>query len=146
MCEELILLGIALVGVSGAVGLLWRPGAPSGQWVATSLAVLGVGLGLAGIGYFWATGESVPINFAWPLPGARFDVAVDGLSAIFLFPIFLISLLGNVYGLGYWAETEHPQNGRKLRLFYGFLPAGMALLVIARNGILFLFGWEVMAL
>ena len=82
----------------------------------------------------------------WSLPGAEFSVAVDGLSAIFLLPIFLISLLGSVYGLGYWKQTEHPQNGRKLRLFYGTLTAGMALLVIARNSILFLFGWEIMAL
>src|SRR5262249_33355440 len=33
-----------------------------------------------------------------------------------------------------------------LRLFYGLLAASMALLVIARNSILFLFGWELMAL
>jgi len=61
-------------------------------------------------------------------------------------PVFLISLLGNIYGLGYWKQTEHPQNGRKLRLFYGTMTAGMALLVIAQNSILFLFGWEIMAL
>ncbi len=73
-------------------------------------------------------------------------MALDGLSAMFLAPIFLVSLLGNVYGLGYWKQTEHPQNGRKLRFFYGMVTAGMALLVIARNSIVFLFGWEIMAL
>src|SRR5207302_4153079 len=78
--------------------------------------------------------------------GAEFHVAIDGLSAIFLTPIFLISLLGNIDGLGYWKQTEHPENGRKLRVFYGAVTAGMALLVIARNSILFLFGWEIMAL
>ena len=117
-----------------------------GQWVTTLLAVLGPGLGLGGVGTFWATGDSQPIVLPWSIPGAEFSVGIDGLSAIFLAPIFLISLLGNVYGLGYWKQTEHPQNGRKLRLFYGTLTAGMALLVIARNGILFLFGWEIMAL
>jgi len=71
---------------------------------------------------------------------------MDGLSAIFLVPIFLVSMLGSIYGLSYWKQTEHPQNGRKLRLFYGMLPAGMALLVISRNSILFMLGWEVMAL
>src|SRR6185295_20006095 len=71
---------------------------------------------------------------------------MDGLSALFLVPIFLVSLLGSVYGLSYWKQTEHPDNGRKLRLFYGLLTGGMALLVIARNSIVFLFGWEVMAL
>ena len=48
-----------------------------------------------------------------------------------------------------WAIGSRPsirENGRKLRLFYGLLTAGMALLVIARNAMLFLFGWEVMAL
>ena len=34
----------------------------------------------------------------------------------------------------------------QLRVFYGTLTGGMALLVIARNAILFLFGWEIMAL
>jgi hydrogenase-4 component B len=71
---------------------------------------------------------------------------VDALSAFFLLPVFLVALLGNVYGLGYWRQTEHPENGRKLRLFYGTLTAGMALLVIAGNSIVFLFGWEGMAL
>jgi len=71
---------------------------------------------------------------------------MDGLSAIFLVPVFLISLLGNIYGLGYWKQAEHPQNGQKLRLFYGTLTAGMALLVIARNSFPFLFGWEIMGL
>jgi hydrogenase-4 component B len=61
-------------------------------------------------------------------------------------PIFLVSMLGSIYGLGYWKQSEHLKNGRKLRLFYGLLPAGMALLVIAKNSILFMLGWEVMAL
>ena len=117
-----------------------------GQWATTLVAVFGAGLGLGGVGWFWATGESHPIVRSWSIPGAEFSVALDGLSAIFLMPIFLISLLGNIYGLGYWRQTEHPENGRKLRLFYGTLTSGMALLVIAQNGILFLFGWEIMAL
>jgi hydrogenase-4 component B len=108
--------------------------------------VIGAGLGLTGLGWFWATGDSQPIVQAWSIPGAEFHVAVDGLSAIFLLPIFLISLLGSIYGLSYWRQSEHPRNGRKLRLFYGTLTAGMALLVVARNSILFLFGWEIMAL
>ncbi len=118
----------------------------AGQWFATLLAVLGAGLGLGGIGTFWLTGDTRPIVLPWSLPGASFSVGIDGLSAIFLTPIFLVSLLGNVYGLGYWKQTDHPENGRKLRLFFGTMTAGMALLVVARNAILFLFGWEMMAL
>lgn len=146
MSEVLVLLGTLIAAASGVPGLLLSRSSPTGQCVTTLLAVLGAGLGLGGVGMFWATGDSQPIIQPWLIPGAEFSVAMDGLSAIFLAPVFLISLLGNVYGLGYWKQTEHPQNGRKLRLFYGTLTAGMALLVIARNSILFLFGWEIMAL
>jgi hydrogenase-4 component B len=75
-----------------------------------------------------------------------FRVYVDALSAVFLIQIFLLSFLGAVYGLGYWKQAEHPDNGRKLRLFYGVVTAAMALLAVARNAVLFLAGWEVMAL
>ena len=145
MSEWLVLVGTLFAAASGFPGLFFGRNSLSGQWLTTLLAVLGAGLGLAGVGWFWATGESQPIVIPWALPGVRLNVAMDGLSAIFLMPIFLISLLGSVYGLGYWKQTEHPENGRKLRLFYGLLAAGMALVVLARNGILFLFAWEVMA-
>jgi hydrogenase-4 component B len=147
MSESLVFWGIVIAGSSGIPGLLVGRNSMIGQWVTALLAVFGATLGLGGVGWFLATGDSQPIVRPWSLfPGAPFSMAVDGLSALFLLPIFLISLLGSVYGLGYWRQTEHPGNGRKLRLFYGTLTAGMALLVIARNGILFLFGWEIMAL
>jgi hydrogenase-4 component B len=146
MSELLVLLGIVAAACSGAPGLLLHRASMSGQRLSTLLAVLGAGFGLGGVGTFWVMGDSQPIVLPWDVPGGEFSVAVDGLSAIFLLPVFLVSLLGNVYGLSYWSQAEHPQNGRKLRLFYGTLTAGMALLVISRNGILFLFGWEVMAL
>jgi hydrogenase-4 component B len=146
MSEALVLLGIAVVAASGLPGLLFRRTSLSGQRVTTALAVLGAALGLSGVGCFWTTADSTAVAWPWLIPGAAFSVAMDGLSAFFLTPIFLISLLGSVYGLGYWKQTEHPENGRKLRLFYGLLTAGMALLVIARDSILFLFGWEIMAL
>ena len=146
MTERLVLLAIVLAAMSGCPGLLFRRMSLTGQWLATLLAVVGSGVGIAGVALFWQTGDSQPIHLTWHLPGAEFSVAVDGLSAIFLLPIFLISMLGSIYGLGYWKQTEHPENGRKLRLFYGLLTASMATLVIARNGVLFLFGWEIMAL
>jgi hydrogenase-4 component B len=146
MSEVLVLLGIAGTAVSGVPGLLLSRTSLAGQWLAIILFSLGTILGLLGLGEFWVAGDSQPIVLPWSIPGAEFDVAVDGLTALFLLPIFLISLLGSVYGLSYWKQTEHQANGRKLRLFYGLVAAGMALLVIARNSLLFLFGWEIMAL
>lgn len=146
MSELLVLLGLVLAGVSGFPGLLFGRTSAIGQWVTTVLVVIGTGFGLSGIGLFWISEDCRRIVLPWSIPGAEFDVAVDGLSALFLAPIFLVSMLGSIYGLGYWKQAEHPQNGRKLQVFYGLMTAGMALLVIARNSILFLFGWEIMAL
>jgi hydrogenase-4 component B len=149
MSEWLVLLAIVLVAGSSLPGFFFGRARLSGQWATTLLAVLGAGLGLGSVGAFWMTGAGDPIVLPWSIIRGEhnmFNVAMDGLSALFLAPIFLISLLGNVYALGYWKQTAHPENGQKLRFFYGTLTAGMALLVIARNSILFLFGWEIMAL
>jgi hydrogenase-4 component B len=134
-----------MAAVSGPVGLLFRQKSNIGQWFTTLLAAVGSAIGLGAVVRFWITADSQPIILPWSIPGGEFNVAVDGLSAVFLVPVLLVSLVGNVYGLSYWKQSDHTENGRKLRLFYGFLTASMALLVIARNGILFLFGWEIMA-
>lgn len=147
MSELLVLLGLIIAAASGVPGLLLSRYSATGQWATTALAVIGTGLGLIGVGVFWTLGESQRIVLPWyTIPGGEFDVVMDGLSALFLLPIFLVSLLTTIYGLSYWKQTDHPANGRKLRMFHGLLTAGMALLVIAHNSILFLVGWEVMAL
>ena len=146
MSEQFVLLAIVIAATSGMPGLFASRSSNAGQWLSVLLIIIASACGLCGVGIFWATGISAPIVRPWAIPGAEFHVAMDGLSALFLVPIFLISMLGSVYGIGYWKQSSHPTNGRKLRLFYGLLPAGMALLVIARNSILFMVGWEVMAL
>jgi hydrogenase-4 component B len=142
---DLVLLGTMVLAVSGLPGLLWRRGA-SGQSITAALAVMGGLIGLAGVAVFWQRRNVEDLRYPLSLPGGEFHVQLDGLSALFLAPVFLIPLLGSIYGLGYWKQREHPTNGPRLCLFYGLLPAGMALLVIAANSLLFLIGWEVMAL
>jgi hydrogenase-4 component B len=147
MPERTVLVALALAAASGLVGLLFSRRSQWGQVLSTVVAAAAGILGLAGVAHYWFQGDSQVIVYPWPLvPGAEFRVLVDGLSAIFLVPIFAIFLLGSIYGLGYWRQAEYPDSGRKLRVFYGFLAAGMAMIVIARNAILFIFGWEVMAL
>src|SRR6185436_20286350 len=113
MCEALVLVGIAVSALSGCLGLLGSRNSVSGQWMAAVIAIVGNALGLWGTFDFWISGTSVPLDLPWRVADAQISVGVDGLSAIFLLPIFLISLLGKIYGLGYWSQTEHPSNGRK---------------------------------
>ena len=106
------------------------------------LMLLGAVLGLGAVGASFAA-EVVPtLDLGWTLPVGRFRVAVDALSAVFLVPVFVVPALGSVYGRGYWTGPTAP----RLRLFFGFLAAAMALIVVARDGVLFLLAWEAMAL
>ncbi len=143
---NLLIASIAMVAVSGLPGALLSRRGNAGQWLAALLCAGGSLAGLVAVGGWFSHGAAVELRQAWPLvPQADFHVGIDGLSAVFLLPIFLIALLGSLYGLGYWRQSDHPDNGRKLRLFYGLCAAGMALVVVARNSVVFLFGWEVMA-
>ena len=143
----LLIVSIMMVAISGCPGLLLSRRGVAGQRIAAVLNVMSSSLGIAGLVLHFARPEiSHQISVPWTLPIGRVDMALDDLSVIFLIPIFLISALGAVYGLSYWSQREHAGNGRKLRLCWGLLTAGMALVVLARDGVLFLMAWEIMAL
>ncbi len=144
--EWIVILGIALVAASGFPALVLPRTLSLGGWIATILAAIGNVLGLVGTISWLVSGESHPVHYPWLIPGAEFSVAIDTLSSIFLIPIFLISTLGTLYAVGYWSPADYPESTRKVRFFYAGMTAGMALLVIARNSILFLVGWEIMAI
>src|SRR5690242_14021185 len=57
MSEALVLAGTLVVAASGFPGLFFGRNSLLGQRLSTLLAVLGGGLGLAGVGWFWVTGE-----------------------------------------------------------------------------------------
>jgi hydrogenase-4 component B len=147
MSELLVIGSVTLAAASGFPALLLHRGSRAGQAISIFLSVLSGAMGFAGIAAFWLFAASRPIELPWNIiPRAAFSVGVDGLSAMFLLPICLVSTLGSIYGWSYWNQKEHPGNGRKLRLFYGLTTAGMGLLVVARSSVLFLMGWEIMAL
>lgn len=140
-----VIIAAALAAVSGVPGLALRRDSMLGQHLACLLACLASAASLFGVVRYWQTGDADPVRYHWPVPGGEFLAAFDGLTALFLAPVALIFALGSIYGLAYWKQTEHPSNGRKLRFCYGLVAAGMMLLLVARGAILFLFGWEIMA-
>lgn len=137
MNEWLVVLGIVLHALSGVPGLFCPRTSSSGQRLALALAGLGSVAGVAGaLGSLWW--PQAPDGLAW--------LRLDAIAVVFLLPIFVIPALGGLYGLEYWRQAEHPWNGRKLRLFYGLVAASLALVTVAAHSIVFLAGWEVMAL
>jgi hydrogenase-4 component B len=144
MSASLVLVAILLLGVSGIPGLLWGRRSPAGERIAVFLVAVGSAIGLGGA----LGGIAKPTSLAsgWAVPGGELAVRIDGLTALFLVPLFVVAPLGSIYGLEYWRQSDHAGDGRKLRLFYGLLATGIALLLVASNAVLFLVGWETMAL
>jgi hydrogenase-4 component B len=141
----LVLGGAFLCAAGGVPGLFLPPGAAARR-TATGGAALGGLLGLAGAVRALATGDVATLSGAWPLPGAAFHVSLDALSAIFLVPLFLVSALAAVSGARSFGDAEHPDDARRTRFFYGLATGAIALVLVARNILLFLVAWEVMAL
>jgi hydrogenase-4 component B len=147
MITWLLVISVAVVAISGVPGLVLSRRSATGQRLAAVLNVIGTGLAaVVLVIQYVRPGLVQPIRLRWALPLGQFAVAVDDFSAVFLIPIFLISTLGSVFGMSYWRQAEHMGNGRKLRVCWGLMTAGMALVVVARDGVLLLMGWEVMAL
>jgi formate hydrogenlyase subunit 3/multisubunit Na+/H+ antiporter MnhD subunit len=72
-------------------------------------------------------------------------VAVDGLSALFLLPLFVLAAACAVYGGAYLREHRGSRSLGPPWFFFNLLVASMALVLVARNAVLFLVAWEVMA-
>lgn len=137
--------GTALAGISGLPGLCFGRNSPIGQRIATLLILVGNGLTATAAVEFLRNGPGTGLTLPSPLAGASFVWGFDSLSVFFLLPVCLVSSLSAIYGLDYWKQTEHPDNGRKLWVFFGLMTACMETVVVAQSSMLFLFAWEGMA-
>jgi formate hydrogenlyase subunit 3/multisubunit Na+/H+ antiporter MnhD subunit len=79
------------------------------------------------------------------VPGASLHVALDGLSAVFLVPMFVLTALVAVACVGYFADHPGSLSPGIAWLMLNTTAAGMLVVALARNAVLFLVGWELMA-
>lgn len=92
-------------------------------------------------------GAQVPdLVWPWPIPGAVFHIGMDALSACFLLLILIVGGCAGLYGEGYISASHGHVPAAPARFFFLTLVASMALLVGARNALLFMVAWETMAL
>src|SRR5258708_27237971 len=86
------------------------------------------------------------LRMAWAVPYGSLFLELDPLSGFFLIPVFLLCALAAIYGAKYLEEYR----GRKALappwFFFNLLVASMVIVILARNGVLFLMAWEMMAL
>ena len=142
----LILASAALMAVSGMIAGLFRSRPMVADRVAAGLLGLGAAVGLGGAMAAVASPAAHGLAWPWALPWGRLVVAVDGISAAFLFPTLLVPALAGIYGVGYWSQQAHPESAARVRVFLGLLAGAMTTLLIARDAVLFLMAFEVMTL
>ncbi|MDP2791495.1 MAG: proton-conducting transporter membrane subunit [Rectinemataceae bacterium] len=142
----LVLTGVGIMAASGLPACLMSSTSSAGQRLTAVLFVAGSLCGFAGTALSFGGAVPPSLHLPWTLPLGQFSIAIDPLSGFFLLLVFAVPALGAVYGLGYWKQAEHRENGQRLGLAYGLLAAGMAMVVIARDAVLFLIVWEIMAL
>ena len=145
--SSLILIATLLAAISGVPLLLpWLFSAARAQLLSVAVMLAASSIGLTGSVLTLFSGRTALFELAWTLPLGPARFGVDSLSAWFLLPIFLISGCAALYARSYWHADHHPANVRMMTLFFGLMTAGMSGVVLARDGISFLFAWEIMAL
>lgn len=143
---KVIIAAAVVMALSGLPACLLSRRSRAGQRLTTMLLLIGSLIGLGGLALSF--GQTIPpaLRVPWFLPWGQFSITIDAISILFLGPVFVIPALGSIYGLGYWKQSEHPDNGQRLGAFYGLLAGSMALVTVARDGVLFLLAWEIMAI
>jgi formate hydrogenlyase subunit 3/multisubunit Na+/H+ antiporter MnhD subunit len=140
---------VAALGVLVGSGLLSLLGGSRG-WLCSLVgaggAVVAAVLGLTPALQVLCGGPVESLRLDWQVPYGSFAIELDALSAFFLVPIFALTALAAVYGSQYLQTYAGRRSLGASWFFYNVLTASMVMVVLARNGVLFLISWEVMAL
>ncbi len=93
-------------------------------------------------------GGAVPLRYRlpWNVPYGSFFLELDALSAFFVLVIGVVTATTSVFSYQYLLGLAKGRSLGSFAFFLNFFVAGMLLVVLARNGVLFLLSWEIMSL
>jgi hydrogenase-4 component B len=140
---QLVLWAGGLLAGSALIGL-----APLGRvahWLAVAVSVLGGGVGVIGAWQTFTAAGPMQWEIPWTVPLGRGLLALDALSAVFLLPVFVVNAAAAIGELSFYPFRADPVKARRLRFFLGVMATAMVVVLLARDGVLLLIAWEVMA-
>jgi formate hydrogenlyase subunit 3/multisubunit Na+/H+ antiporter MnhD subunit len=143
---HVLLAAVLLLMVSGLLALMTGRFPRLSTAIGVAGAVAGCALGLVPALSAVIGGTTDAIQRSWDVPYGSFSVALDPLSAWFVVPILGLSGLAAIYGAEYLEAYRDRTSFGAPWFFFNLLVASMVLVVLARNGVLFLVAWEVMSL
>ena len=147
MIMALILISLAVLLLGSAVCALFI--GSTGRYASRAGVVTGVAGAVPAIAaavVVLDTGKESSMRLAWQVPFGSFFISIDPLSAFFILTISIICALGAIYGRAYLRTYTGRRNLGPVWSFYNLLFASMLLVVVSRNGVLFLIAWEIMSL
>lgn len=140
-----LISAISILALS-ATGSLTTGNSPSkATLIGVSGSILGGLLAIVPAFAALASGQSAVIFLPWAMPGGNLSLEIDSLSAVFILPIAVLGLVSALYG----SSSLRPYGKKPIALswfFFNLLFASMLVVVTARNALLFLAAWEIMAL
>ncbi len=143
---NLLLLALGIPVLSGSIALFLYARPRAAIWSGISGAVAGCGIGIVYALQNVSGQAATDLRIPWQVPYGEFHISVDPLSAVFLLAIFGLGLLTAIYSGPYLLHYRKEKSLSASSFFFNLLLSSMALLVVSRNGILFLVAWEVMAI
>jgi hydrogenase-4 component B len=142
-----LLLFAATILLVGAVAVLLSSRAGRNfSWLGAGTVVIAAVLGCIPAIQVLLSGSTKQLRLPWLVPFGEFFIQLDPLSAWFLLPTLLLSALSAIYGVGYMRVWQGKRSLGPSWFFYCLLVLGMMLVLLARNAVLFLMAWELMAI
>jgi hydrogenase-4 component B len=142
----LVLNAIGILLLSGFLALIAGRSSRLCTILGSGGAFVGCVVGLYAALEAVILGSTETLHYAWDVPYGSFSVALDPLSAWFAAPTFGVCGLSAVYAAQYLRADGARRSLGPHWFFFNLLAASMALVVVSRNGVLFLVAWEVMSL
>jgi hydrogenase-4 component B len=110
-----------------------------------SLAIVAAALAVTAGALTVGRGTVNNVTLSAGLPDLPFHLRLDPLSGFFLVVIGLLSLFVSLYSIGYVKGFVGQRRVTSLVIFYCLFIAGMFMVVLADDALIFLISWEVMA-
>jgi hydrogenase-4 component B len=142
----LLLLALAMLLAGAMAALVLNRANRNFSWVGAGAVVVAAVLGCIPAIQVMASGQARQLHFPWRVPYGEFFIELDPLSAWFVLPTLLLSAFAAIYGVGYLRSWQGRRSLGPVWFFYLLLVFGMVLVLLARNALLFLFAWELMAI
>jgi formate hydrogenlyase subunit 3/multisubunit Na+/H+ antiporter MnhD subunit len=143
---SLLLTSLSIILAGGVFAAVTHRKERISTGIALTGLLTGSILGLVSAIGVLVRGGSLALRIPWSMPMGSFSVGVDPVSAFFILPVLALSALAGIYGASYLKAWSGKKNLGASWCFFNALIASMVLVFMARNGVLFLIAWEVMAL